>query len=183
MSVSASGNSFVNEWNHPTYQYGFYFGDTIFHPSVGENWYYQIKTADLAFDKPSAAMVVSLPPLSNRAVVAPTYGPTVTIDPGLGGRFMIVVANTSSLMIDTPQISGAHATFVDGTETEIMIRNASGGALGDVAWGGGYKTSWSNSTDKPAGTGGGFNVTLRFRYDLTSGIWFEVAKGSNAVPN
>ena len=183
MSVSASGNSLVNEWNDPTYEYGFYFQGKLFYPSVGENWYYQIKTANIAFDKPSEKMVVSLPPLSNRVVVEPTFAATVTIDPDLGGRFMIVVSNTNSFTINTPQISGSQATFVDGTEIEIMIRNASGGTLGDVTWGTGYRTSWSNSMDKPAGTGGGFIITLRFRYDSASGMWLEVAKGSNAVPS
>jgi hypothetical protein len=191
MSVSASGNSFVNEWNHPTYEYGFYLLDTVVHPSagenwypsVGENWYFQIRKTNLAIDKPSGAMVVRLPPLSSRAVVSSAYGPAVTIDPSLGGRFMIVVTDMNAFVIDTPQISGSQATFVDGTEIDIMICNASGGTLGDVAWGASYKTSWSNSTDKPSGAGGGFNITLRFRYDSASSTWLEVSKGSNAVLN
>jgi hypothetical protein len=183
MSVSASSNSFVNEWNQLTYEYGFYFQDTVFYPSVGENWYYQLKKANIAFDKPSSAMVVSLPPLSNRAVVDAAYGPAVTIDPGLGSRFKIVASNMSAFTINTPQVSGTQARFVDGTEIEIMIRNASGGTLGELSWGAGYRTSWSNVTDKPSGAGGGFNVTLRFRCDSASGTWLEVAKGSSAVPN
>jgi hypothetical protein len=61
--------------------------------------------------------------------------------------------------------------LVDGTEIEIMIRNASGGTLGELSWGAGYRTSWSNVTDKPSGAGGGFNVTLRFRCDSASGTW------------
>jgi hypothetical protein len=132
MSVSASGNSFVNERSDPTYEYGFYFQDTVFFPSVGENWYYQLKRANLAIDRPSAAMVVSLPPLSNRAAAEPTFGPVVSIDPGLSGRFMIIVSNTNAFIINSPSIAGTSATFVDGTEIETMIRNASGGKLGDV---------------------------------------------------
>ena len=61
--------------------------------------------------------------------------------------------------------------FVDGTEIEITILNASGGTLGDVSWGAGYKTSWSDLTDKPSGAAGGFNITLQFRHDLASGAW------------
>jgi hypothetical protein len=181
-SVSASGNSFVNEANESSYEYGFYFEGACLQPSVGENWY-QIKKANLAFDTLNNATVVSLPPLTNRAVVNPVYGPVVTIDPGLGGRFMIVASDTNAFLISTPQISGSQSTFVGGTEIEIMIRNVSGGTLGDVSWGAGYKASWSNTTDKPAGAGGGSNITLRFRYDSASGLWLEVGKGSNAVPN
>jgi hypothetical protein len=182
-SVSAIGNSFVNEANEPSYEYGFYFEGAALHPSVGENWYFQIKKADLAFDTLNNATVVSLPPLTNRSVVNAAYGPFVTIDPGLGGRFTIAALDTNAFTIATPQISGSQAAFVDGTEIEIMIRNVSGGAMGDVSWDPGYKTSWSNATDKPPGAGGGFNVTLRFRYDFASGLWREVAKGSSAVPN
>jgi hypothetical protein len=69
MSVSASGNSFVNERNDPTYEYGFYFQDTVFFPSVGENWYYQLKRTNLAIDRPSAAMVVSLPPVPTKYLI------------------------------------------------------------------------------------------------------------------
>ena len=180
MSVSASGNSFANEWNDPSYEYAFYFQNTVFYPSVGENWYYQIKRANLAIDRPSAAMVVSLPPLSNRAVIEPAYGPVVSIDPGLSGRFMIVVSNTNAFTISTPSISGTQATFVDGTDIEIMIRNASGGSQGDVTWGAAYKTSWSNTSGKASG---GFNVTLRFRYDAASATWIEIAKSSTSIPN
>jgi hypothetical protein len=182
-SVSASGNSFVNEANGPSYEYGFYFEGAVLRPSVGENWYYQSKKADLAFNSLSApATVVSLPPLSNRPLVNPAFGPVVAIDPGRGGRFMIAASN-AKFTVGSPQISGSQAAFVDGTEIEIMIRNASGGAMGDVSWDAGYRTSWSNATDKPLGAGSGFNITLRFRYDLASGLWREAAKGSNAVPN
>jgi hypothetical protein len=127
--------------------------------------------------------MVSLPPLSNRDAVHPAFGLITEIDPGRGSRFTIGASNTSDFTIDTPRISGTNATFVDGTEIEITIRNASGDTLGTVTWDAGYKTSWSNSTDKPSGTGAGFNITLRFSYDLASGLWLEVGKGSNAVPN
>jgi hypothetical protein len=180
MSFSASSNSFVNERNDPTYEYGFYIQGAVFLPSVGENWYYDIKKASLAIVKPSAAMSVSLPPLSNRAVVLPPFMSSVSIDPGLGGRFMIVVSNTNAFTIDNPSISGTQASFVDGTEIEIMIHNASTGVMGDVAWGGAYKTSWSNASGKPSS---GLNVSLRFRYNSASAVWIEVAKGSSEVPN
>ena len=48
--------------------------------------------------------------------------------------------------------------------------------MGDVSWDTGYKTSWSNATDKPAGAGGGFNISLRFRYDSASGLWLEAGR-------
>ena len=182
LSVSASGNSFVNSSDEPTYHYGFYLQEMVFYPSVGENWYYEIKIANLAFDKPSTAMVASLPPLSTRAIVHPIFGLFVTIDLGLGSRFMIA-ANINDSTIEDPQISGTPARVVDGTEIEITILNSSHGKLGNITWGGSYKTSWSNLTDKPPGDGGGFNITLRFQYDLASGLWLEVAKGSNLVPN
>jgi len=183
-SVSASGNSFVNEANEPSYEHGFFFEGAVLRSSVGENWYYQIKRTDLTFDALSApATVVSLPPLSNRAGVHPVYGSVVSIDPGLGSRFMIAALDTNAFLVSTPLISGSQAAFVDGTEIEVTIRNASGLALGNVSWDAGYKTSWSNITDKPSGAGGGFNITLRFRYASSSGLWLEVAKGSNLVPN
>jgi hypothetical protein len=180
MSVSASGNSFVNEWNDPTYHYAFFFQDTVFCPSIGENWYYQIKKANLAFDSPSSAMVVALPALSSRAVVSAAYGPSVIIDPGLSGRFMLVASNTNAFTINSPSISGTKATFTDGTEIEIVILNASGGPLGNVTWGAAYRTSWSNAIGKPSD---GFNVTLRFRYERSSATWLEVGRGSESVPN
>jgi hypothetical protein len=95
MSVSASSNSFVNELNDPSYDYGLYFQDTVFYPSVAENWSYQLKQAYLAFNEPSTAMVASLPPLSNRGIVtvAVASGPAVSIDLGLGSRFMIVASD------------------------------------------------------------------------------------------
>jgi hypothetical protein len=161
MSVSAAANSFVNEWDHPTYQYGFYFRGTVFRPSVGENWYYLMKTAELAFDQLSAATVVSLPPLANRAVVDAPYRSHVVIDPGLGGRFVVRVSNGMSFSIGAPRIAATQATFVDGTEIEITIRNASDGALGDVAWDTGdpqiFRLNWNSpaisSNDDPKDAG------------------------------
>ena len=79
-SVSASGNSFVNDADELSYEYGLYFEGAVLRPSVGENWYYRIRKANLALDPRSAAAVVGLPPIANRTAVTPAYGPAVAMD-------------------------------------------------------------------------------------------------------
>jgi Pectate lyase superfamily protein len=177
-SVNIAHNHFVNEWNHASYKYGIYLDNTIFFPSIGENWYYQIKSLNNGWGPMSAVAVISRPAIPN--TIFAMYGTAVTIDWGQANRFFIAVTDTTPFTVSTPNISGTAAVPVDGTEIEVTLRNASGGVMGNLTWGDRYKTSWNNGADKPVN---GFNRTIRFRYSSLLGVWVETSKTPVDVPN
>ena len=182
-SVDISSNSFVNGWDEPTYQYGLFIGPGVRFLSVGQNWYHNIKQADIELAVLGPGTVVRLPGPHERHPAELGSAPVFTIDAGRAGRFSLDVTSAVPFTIASPQISTGGASAADGTEIEITIHNRSGAVTGDVTWPAGYKASWSNATDKPPGTGSGCNITLRFSYDAASKTWREIFKSSPEIPN
>ena len=177
-SVNIAHNHFANDWNHETYKYGTFIDNAIFFPTIGENWYYKIRRLNNHWGPMSSAAIIRRPAIPN--AIFPTYGATVTIDWGLANRFVIEVTNSMAFKISTPNISGTNPVAADATEIEITLRNASGGQMGNVTWGDGYRTSWNNAVDKPTNK---FNRTLRFRYSSSFRRWIETSKTPVDVPN
>ena len=131
----------------------------------------RIKELDNRWGPMSAAAIISRPAISN--TIFAMYGTTVTIDWGLANRFFIAVTDTTPFTVSTPNISGTVAVPVDGTEIEVTLRNVSGGAIGNLTWGDGYKTSWNNGADKPAN---GFNRTIGSVIAVYLGFGWRLAR-------
>jgi hypothetical protein len=100
----------------------------------------------------------------------PTYGASVSIDAFLGNEFDINVTNGTAFTITNPVNS------VDGQRISIKIRNASGGAMGAITWGGAFLYSaWTNPAN-------GFSRTIDFTYNGTT-AWVEASRTPADVPN
>jgi hypothetical protein len=104
-----------------------------------------------------------------RARVTPAFGRTVAIDAAAGDWFFVSATDASAFSIANPANPTAQGTIT------ITIRNASGGALGPVAWGSAYKIGpWA-----PPANGKSRSVT--FAYDGTQ--WLEISRTAVDVPN
>lgn len=102
-------------------------------------------------------------------VVTVTYATTMTPDATAGEVFTITANNGTGFTIATPT-GGTTGQFIT-----ITVKNTSGGALGAVAFGGGYKLSaWVS----PA-TGQSRSIT----FQLKNGAWEEISRTPNDVPN
>jgi len=100
----------------------------------------------------------------------PTYGASISIDAFLGNEFDINVTNGTAFTITNPVNS------VDGQRISIKIRNASGGAMGAITWGGAFLYSaWTNPAN-------GFSRTIDFVYNGTT-AWVEASRTPADVPN
>lgn len=91
-----------------------------------------------------------------------------------GQQMVLTITDGSAFGIVTPE----YPPTTSGNTMTFTLKNTSGGAIGNVTWDTGFKTSWSNVSDKPAT---GYQRTLTFRWDGTN--WVEVSKTPNDVPN
>jgi hypothetical protein len=103
-------------------------------------------------------------------IVTPTFGAAVTIDNTLGD-IQRVVANAAT----APTIGAPASNGVDGQYLTIIIRNASGGAMGATTFNAAYHlaAAWVN----PA------NLTERsitFRGN-GAGVWYELYRNATDV--
>ena len=100
----------------------------------------------------------------------PTYGASISIDAFLGNEFDINVTDGTAFTITNPVNS------VDGQRISIKVRNASGGAMGVITWGGAFLYSaWTNPAN-------GFSRTIDFVYNGTT-AWVEASRTPADVPN
>src|SRR5207245_6846495 len=99
----------------------------------------------------------------------PTYGRSVGINASLGSGFRVTATNGAAFMIANP------TDPTTGQRITIMIRNASGGALGPVRWGTLYKlAAWISPAN-------GSSRSITFWYDGTN--WVEVNRTTVDVSN
>ena len=88
----------------------------------------------------------------------------------MGNEFDINVTNGAAFTITNPVNSA------DGQRISIKIRNASGGAMGAITWGGAFLYSaWTNPAN-------GFSRTIDFVYNGTTS-WVEASRTPADVPN
>lgn len=98
------------------------------------------------------------------------YSASMTIDVTAGGTAVITGTNGTAFTINAP--TGTPAT---GEQLTVVIRNASGGALGAVTWNAIFKMSaWT----QPAN---GFSRSITFRFDGTN--WVQMNQTGVDVPN
>lgn len=105
--------------------------------------------------------------------VAPTFGAAITIDTSQasGALWQRITANAAT----APTI-GAPSTAVAGQRLHIMIRNASGGAMGATTFNAIYKlgAAWTNPAN-------GFSRSIEFVFDGTN--WVEYTRTAADVAN
>lgn len=108
--------------------------------------------------------------VSSSKLVTPTYGANVTIDASLGGEFVITATNGTAFTINTP----TNPRFT-GQKIIIRVRNTSGGALGAVTMGAGFKStiSWVIAN--------GNSRSSEFTYDGTN--WIQTRITMADIPN
>lgn len=100
-----------------------------------------------------------------------TYSASMAINAAVGTFFDITATDGNAFTVNTP------TNPVDGQQITFTIRNISGGALGAVTWGAGYKlATWTS----PA-TANSRSIT--FRYSSTVSLWVEVTRTTVDVPN
>lgn len=105
----------------------------------------------------------------SQPITAITYSASMTPNAALGNDFTITATNNTAFTVNAP--TGGKA----GQSVTITIRNTSGGALGAVTWGAGYKlAAWVS----PA-TANSRSIT--FRSDGTN--WIEIGRTTADVPN
>ena len=95
--------------------------------------------------------------------VDPTYGVSVAINLALGNFFKITVTDGVAFTIASPSnvVTNANA---GGHFFTITVSNTSGGAMGVITWGAGYKMSaWTNPAT-------GFSRSITFWFDGTNYI-------------
>ena len=101
--------------------------------------------------------------------VTTIYSASMTVDARLGDDFKITATNGTAFTINTP-IDPSY-----GQKITISIFNTSGGALGAVTWGGGYKlATWTSPAT-------GFMRAITFIYDGSA--WRELNRTAADVPN
>lgn len=108
--------------------------------------------------------------------VTVTYGEAVTPDLALATEHVITPTDTNPFYISAPTNTLSSASRYVYQEFSIVIRNATGGALGAATWDSTYKlAAWT----QPAN---GYSRTITFRKDGHSGAWREVSRTAD-VPN
>lgn len=101
--------------------------------------------------------------------VTVTYSASMTPDASLGSHQVMTVTNGSAFTINAPT-----NPTLDRMMTVIM-RNASGGALGTATWNAVFKmAAWTNP-------GNGNSRSITFRYDGTN--WVEQYRSASDIPN
>jgi len=106
------------------------------------------------------------------AMVNLPYGPSIPIDASAGNLFRITATNGEAFRISNPQNTGASSV---GQRITVMIRNASGGALGAVTWDPQFRLgAWTNPSDNKS-------RSIDFVYD--GATWVEVGRTTTDVPN
>jgi len=107
--------------------------------------------------------------LSMARRVTLSYGPVMRVDAALGAWFSVTATDRSTVAI---------ADVVNGTIGQVItitIRNASGGELGRLAWGPGYKLgNWVSPAN-------GSSRSISFGYD--GAHWVEIGRTTVDVPN
>lgn len=103
------------------------------------------------------------------SVVVPVYGTTVQLDMGLSGKadssiFSLTVTDGVAFAIANPLNARA------GQELTLMILNGSGGAMGAVTFGTGYRLAGAFAN--PANTK---RQVIRF-FSLDGVAWYEIAR-------
>lgn len=103
-------------------------------------------------------------------VVAPTFGAAVTINNALGD-IQRVVANAAT----APTIGAPAQNGVDGQWLTIIIRNASGGAMGATTFNAAYHlaAAWVNPANLT-------ERTIKFRGN-GAGVWYEEWRNATDV--
>jgi hypothetical protein len=101
--------------------------------------------------------------------VTPAYSSTVRIDAAQGAWFLVNATDSATFAIADP----SNGTI--GQVLTITIKNASGGSLGAVRWGGAYHLApWTS----PAR---GTSRSISFAHDGAS--WIEIGRTLGDVPN
>lgn len=130
----------------------------------------------------SAADIVGVNYNANNSSVAQGYGPvaktppfgvtysaSMTWDARAADEFDITATNNTAFTINAP------LNPTTGQVMTVMIRNASGGALGTATWNSVFKLfAWTQPNN-----GGSLSIT--FRFDGTN--WVELYRGLTTVPN
>lgn len=101
--------------------------------------------------------------------VFPTYGASITIDPHLGSTFFINATNATAFTIQSPSNIPASEFTLRGRSIDIVVVNATAGALGTITWGSAY--ALAGSFHAPAA---GQVRTIRFAYNSSYDQWFEL---------
>lgn len=103
-------------------------------------------------------------------VVTPTYGVTVAVDASLGDHFLISATDGVAFTISSPV-----NPIAAGQEITVRVKNISGGTMGNITWGLGYKMA---TLTKPAN---GYSKSITFQYDGSA--WIEISRTPSDVPN
>lgn len=156
--------------------------------SANDGWFYDLTGSSNIYLNPSKLdltrwgssvtidpMIVTFQIASDIVVrIAPTYGATVTPALPLGNRLTTATITATNNTAFT--IAGPTGTVQDGARLTIVIRNASGGALGVVTFAAVYKkgAAWT----QPAN---GFSRSITFVYD--SANWIETDRTAVDVTN
>lgn len=146
----------------------------------GQYWgqYYAFDTSTLKVRSPDAALTptvygndsgAKIEAATTGRHVTVAYSSSMTIDPLQGDTFIITATNNTAFTINTPANQAQDQTIT------IRVRNGSGGSLGAVTWGTGYKlASWTN----PAV---GHSRSITFRYNGAD--WIETNRTTVDIPN
>jgi hypothetical protein len=102
-------------------------------------------------------------------LTSPTYGASMTLDAQISNEQIITATNGTAFTLNAP------INMRYGQRLTIIIRNASGGALGAITWNAVFKMA---AFSAPAN---GFSASIDFIWNGTN--WVEVARGGNTVPN
>jgi len=105
-----------------------------------------------------------------------TYSASITPDCRQGNLFQITATNGTAFTINAP--TGDPVNGDDGTIITIQIKNTSGGALGAITFGAGYKLAGAFTA--PAT---GNNRSITFYDDNVTGVWYEISRTGADTPN
>ncbi len=157
---------------------GVYFGEGTAAPpaiSVPDGSEY-IRSGTGSYDRIASAWVLRAPAVAGNASWGrglATYSTSITPDVTNLSLLVINVTDTVAFTINAPTgaVSGQHVMF--------KIRNNSGGVIGNVTWvasAGGFATTWTNASSKPAST---HATILNFVYDGTANFWYQAGQGTD----
>lgn len=115
---------------------------------------------------------VTLTKALQQAKVNLSYSPSITPNSDAGNIQQVFCNNGTAFAINTPS-----GTASAGQKLTIRVSNISGGSLGTLTWGTGYKlASWT----QPAN---GFSRSITFFYDDSTPAWVEIGRTSADIPN
>jgi len=143
----------------------------------GVAWFQSVRDAvsfsPLQLQPGGGSIELGGPLVQKRAVLA--YGVTVSPNTASGNFFDITATNGTAFTIAFP-VTGNSQLGVDGQQITFTILNTSLGALGAVTWTGYKMAAWVSPAT-------GFNRSITFRYNSTSGNWHEISRTAADVPN